>query len=437
MLPILREYVEMCFQEKLVRVVFATETLAVGVNMPARTVVFSQLDKFVGEVNDHRWLRSDQFWQMAGRAGRRGMDERGYVIYAPKLFMAGKRVPAREMMRMLTGAMPTAESQLHVDRSFVLRHLGKGFGSEVLHTTLLADQLRRQCAELQAKVLQSTFSPEFKDAFARYEAVHAKLSSGQHLHQKESQAVARDIAAFPGGSAAFEAERTRFLQAQKLQVDLDECRVRLRSDWDEAHKWLLEMGFIEPDPAVLKDPGVPGQVLTERGYACTCFSDGHPLIMGTVIADGGLEMLTLPEIAAWLCTFLSEGGKNKDSGPPPPGASQMPKPSEHLKETWAYTFELAEQLGVELDNTLGLQMLDWCLNKDIIRITKYIEPAMLGVFVKAVMRVVSYMEVLKEVLLGLGFYESYNKLENHHDALLGGIVTNMSLYLAMADDHGE
>ena len=43
MLPILREYVELCFQERLVRVVFATETLAVGVNMPARTVVFSQV----------------------------------------------------------------------------------------------------------------------------------------------------------------------------------------------------------------------------------------------------------------------------------------------------------------------------------------------------------------------------------------------------------
>ena len=45
MLPILREFVELCFQQKLVRLVFATETLAVGVNMPARSVAFSQLDK--------------------------------------------------------------------------------------------------------------------------------------------------------------------------------------------------------------------------------------------------------------------------------------------------------------------------------------------------------------------------------------------------------
>jgi len=56
-----------------VKLVFATETLAVGVNMPARTVVFSQLDKpNDGDTPGHRPLRPDEFWQMAGRAGRRG-----------------------------------------------------------------------------------------------------------------------------------------------------------------------------------------------------------------------------------------------------------------------------------------------------------------------------------------------------------------------------
>ena len=80
MLPVLREFVELCFQSKLVKLVFATETLAVGVNMPARSVTFSQLDKPKdGDQAGHRPLRPDEFWQMAGRAGRRGMDELGHV----------------------------------------------------------------------------------------------------------------------------------------------------------------------------------------------------------------------------------------------------------------------------------------------------------------------------------------------------------------------
>ena len=55
MLPILREYVELLFQARLIKVVFATETLAVGVNMPARTVVFTQLDKPDNQGGGHRW----------------------------------------------------------------------------------------------------------------------------------------------------------------------------------------------------------------------------------------------------------------------------------------------------------------------------------------------------------------------------------------------
>ncbi len=58
---------------------------------------------------------------------------------------------------------------------------------------------------------------------------------------------------------------------------------------------------------------------------------------------------------------------------------------------------------------------------------------MLGTFVKAVMRVASYVDVVREVLLGLAQYETHNKLDNHMDLLYGGLVTNESLYLRMAD----
>ena len=78
-------------------------------------------------------------------------------------------------------------------------------------------------------------------------------------------------------------------------------------------------------------------------------------------------------------------------------------------------------------------MLDWCANKDIRRIANWIEAPLLGTFVKSVMRVISYMEVVREVLLGLGEYELYNKLDNTTDLLLGGLVTNESLYLRLAD----
>ncbi|CAK7564506.1 MAG: ATP-dependent RNA helicase mtr4 [Sporothrix epigloea] len=78
LLPILKEIVEILFQENLIKVLFATETFSIGLNMPARTVVFTQVRKFDGV--SMRPLTSSEYIQMSGRAGRRGLDDRGIVI---------------------------------------------------------------------------------------------------------------------------------------------------------------------------------------------------------------------------------------------------------------------------------------------------------------------------------------------------------------------
>jgi ATP-dependent RNA helicase HelY len=78
MVPTFKETVEACFVEGLVKAVFATETLAVGVNMPARSVVIEKLSKFTGE--HHEFLTPGQYTQLTGRAGRRGIDDLGHAI---------------------------------------------------------------------------------------------------------------------------------------------------------------------------------------------------------------------------------------------------------------------------------------------------------------------------------------------------------------------
>ncbi|MEM6251412.1 MAG: DEAD/DEAH box helicase [Cyanobacteria bacterium P01_D01_bin.156] len=78
LLPAWKSLVEELFQAGLIKVVFATETLAAGINMPARTTVISNLSKRTD--SGHRLLRASEFLQMAGRAGRRGMDSEGHVV---------------------------------------------------------------------------------------------------------------------------------------------------------------------------------------------------------------------------------------------------------------------------------------------------------------------------------------------------------------------
>ncbi|WP_175539816.1 DEAD/DEAH box helicase [Nocardioides exalbidus] len=83
LLPAFKQVVEELFQEGLVKVVFATETLALGINMPARTVVIEKLSKWNGET--HADLTPGEYTQLTGRAGRRGLDIEGHgvVLYQP------------------------------------------------------------------------------------------------------------------------------------------------------------------------------------------------------------------------------------------------------------------------------------------------------------------------------------------------------------------
>lgn len=97
LLPIIKEVTEILFQESLIKVLCATETFAMGVNMPARTVVFTQVKKFDGKVE--RLMTSGEYIQMSGRAGRRGIDMKGYVV-----MMLDIRMKEEDCKEMLSGS---------------------------------------------------------------------------------------------------------------------------------------------------------------------------------------------------------------------------------------------------------------------------------------------------------------------------------------------
>lgn len=113
-LPILKEIVEMCFQCGLVKLLFATETFAMGVNMPARTVIFDSISKFDGKSS--RNLEPAEYTQMAGRAGRRGLDTTGTVIIVCKT-----NIPdADTLKRMILGRPMRLESQFRLTYAMIL-----------------------------------------------------------------------------------------------------------------------------------------------------------------------------------------------------------------------------------------------------------------------------------------------------------------------------
>ena len=119
MIPPFKEAVEACFTEGLVKMVFATETLAVGINMPARTVVIEKLSKFTGD--HHEFLTPGDYTQLTGRAGRRGIDERGFAVVLWSPFVPFDQVSALASSRsyQLSSAFrPTYNMTANLVRSY-------------------------------------------------------------------------------------------------------------------------------------------------------------------------------------------------------------------------------------------------------------------------------------------------------------------------------
>ncbi|WFD02326.1 RNA helicase [Malassezia obtusa] len=113
LLPILKEVIEILFQEGLLKVLFATETFSIGLNMPAKTVVFTAVRKWDG--NEFRNLSSGEFIQMSGRAGRRGLDDRGIVI-----MMFDEKLEPGAAKTMVKGEADRLDSAFHLGYNMIL-----------------------------------------------------------------------------------------------------------------------------------------------------------------------------------------------------------------------------------------------------------------------------------------------------------------------------
>jgi ATP-dependent RNA helicase DOB1 len=159
LLPILKEVIEILFGEGLLKCLFATETFAMGVNMPAKTVVFTSARKFDGK--EFRFINSNEYVQMSGRAGRRNVDTRGIVIQ-----MLDEKMEQTQIKRILKGFGDPLQSSFHLgynmllnllrvedsDPEFMMRHSLHQFQKEIQ-----VPKLEGEVEKLQLEVSEIKF----------------------------------------------------------------------------------------------------------------------------------------------------------------------------------------------------------------------------------------------------------------------------------------
>ncbi|MGO9079358.1 MAG: DEAD/DEAH box helicase [Streptosporangiaceae bacterium] len=197
MLPTFKEVVEDLFAAGLIRAVFATETLALGVNMPARTVVIERLDKWNGEA--HADLTAGEYTQLTGRAGRRGIDIEGHaaVLWRPGVDpaavagLAGTRTyPLRSSFRPSYNMAVNLVGQVGRDRAAAL--LESSFAQFQADRAVVG--IARQAASIRAEMGQLADVCDRGD-FAEYARLRRELSEREGEASRRRTAARRAAAA--------------------------------------------------------------------------------------------------------------------------------------------------------------------------------------------------------------------------------------------------
>lgn len=330
LLPAWKLLVERLFQKGLIKVVFATETLAAGINMPARTTVISAISKRTD--SGHRMLSANEFLQMSGRAGRRGMDKIGYVVVMGTQFQSPEEVAdlVRSDANPLESQFSPSYSmvlnlmqnlELEQAKELILKSFGY-FSSNDRLKPIISQQIK--CEQTLAKLksekcpfnLTSQDLIEFNKLKEKY-IVYRKLTKtllkqAKQKGQKDSPEVieytnkTREIRE---AMIKYNCEICRGYKKHMKNLEIidryekkykETCRnIEKQKDiyWNKflAHKDILEkIGYIEN--------GSP----TDKGILCSMIRAENELFLSEIILKGILDDLEPYELASVICAIVTE-----------------------------------------------------------------------------------------------------------------------------------
>jgi superfamily II RNA helicase len=303
MLPILKEIVEILFGKGFIKVLFATETFAVGINMPTKTVVFTSYRKFDDDRDTPRMLTTSEYIQMAGRAGRRGKDDKGIVIYLP----IREPESPEEVRTMMTGKRATVESQMKFDYSYILATLNSGkyiqgdtywryqakqeLGELDKEIAVLMDKQFEIVQELDTKYHECKKKDEISTRLKH--SVNAEKKKYQvELSKWENSHMGRiwvDAWKKYGEVKSIESKLQPLTKRAAELEDFDGLLMRCR------YKYLTKHGYIDEDDK-----------LTTKGLIASEIHEGHPLLMTELYDRKILELKDGNTIVETLSCFLEE-----------------------------------------------------------------------------------------------------------------------------------
>lgn len=469
-LPVLREMIEMLFAKGYIKLLFATETFAVGVNMPTKTVIFTGLTKFNGKTG-FRNLMSHEYTQMAGRAGRRGLDTIGHVIHLSNLLDV---FPTLDYSLIMTGNPQRLESHFKVEHGAMLRLLSKfdgvyesftwNFYSEFMnyaYRSMLCKELRQQDLEniKEKRIIESDmYECEIKleNSGLKEEDIIYMLELQENLETSNKRGRDKIIMKI-----------NKFKETHKLEQDKFEDIINTRQTWSKLYKsleenyktgdvsekmvnhWyytiyadLISMGFIEYHN-MSESRYADYRTLTKKGKAANKIQEVSGLAMVNMIENGYLNV-SVNELAAILSIFTEIRVREEDKIHSWRGVKHIEteRVLERIENVMNSIRGYDEKLSIERHNPEEFEVqyniydavYEWCnatTEDESISILMELKTygIFAGEFVKAIMKILNIareLEEAAEIMENLRLKETASQLPSK---LMKFIATNQSLYV--------
>jgi superfamily II RNA helicase len=240
MIPVLREIVEFMISKKYIKVLFATESFAIGLDCPIKTAVFVNLKKYDGG-DSPRYLLPHEYTQMAGRAGRRGIDTVGHVVHCSNLFELPSMTTYKEV---LCGKPQKLESKFQIYYSVVLNlfknaekvsvlDIEKFIAKSMLQTELdkMSSGLLREVEDTEKKIVQKEQGfANLKTSRETLKTYSDLLVKQQFSANKKRKEIDISIRKMFSENPNLEKDYVFYIDYLKFQKVLDETRVKLRAN---------------------------------------------------------------------------------------------------------------------------------------------------------------------------------------------------------------
>jgi len=440
LLPLLKEIVEILFSKGYVKMMFCTETFAVGLNMPTKTVLFAGFKKYDDATGAMRMLRNDEYLQMAGRAGRRGKDDKGVVIYLPD------REPAtpEEMFKMMKGARPPIESRMDFHYDFVLKTLQASKTplkwlqimknsywykqqEENIHKCLLdLEKLKKTLSEIKVE------EPYLSGCEKRLELEH-KMKTSVNAEKKQFQRELDGIKnkqLGPKWNKALADYHT--YQKMKLDAEWMENEIKEMSEYyniDDVVQFLHHVGYIRHTDSLTltqDDLGLKGILATE-------VNEGHPILMTELYVDGSLHQLSGNELVAVLACFQEKKESENQSLSVPSSITTAIQRIQKMAESFQ---TIENEIGYPVEGywTISTQMVEpmwrW-MNGEHASIICKEHDLFEGNFIRSVMKLANMLDEWLAMATYCQHTEQVEKITEVRSHIVRDVVVSDSLYLRL------